>query len=74
MSEYFSNVFPKFFLFYFVISLQFLAYEFHFPTKFLYRSFVFEHYCTSKFVMFFLHVYVLYIILYLNNYITFNLA
>jgi cytochrome c oxidase subunit IV len=39
---------PKFIIFIFY-SLQILSYEFHFSVKFLYRSFVFEHICISKF-------------------------
>jgi hypothetical protein len=68
VSKYFFPMIPpKFIIYYFLVFYKFLTYEFHFSIKLLCRSFVFEHNCTSKFIMIFLHVYVLCIILYLNK-------
>jgi hypothetical protein len=74
MSEYFFQCFLQNLFFLVFDFLQILAYEFYFPTKFLYKSFVFEYYCTSKFVIIFLRLYVLYIILYLNKLYNFQLS
>ena len=58
MSKYFSNVsFKVYSFFYFRIILQISAYEFYISTKILYGSFVFEHNCTSKFVMIFFYMF-----------------
>ena len=50
MIEYFFPMIPtKFIVPYFLILLQILSYDFYFPAKVLYGTFVFEHICTSKF-------------------------
>jgi len=63
-NTYFSNVSSKIYYFLFSNWLQILSYKFHFSYKILYRYFVSERICTSKFVIIFC-VYILCIILYI---------
>ena len=68
MSKYFSNVSSKCILFF-----QFFHISF-FPAKFLYKYLYLNKFVQVNFVIIILHVYILYIILYLNKLYNFQFS